>query len=196
MSAPALNNVSSDIIWAIVRMFHPFSKRTVLSGAMELRTNFSTISTDQDLKLNVICAGDNHCFLSKSRRNGGAQFSSDPLNLTNKNTRKVCAPDSDISICDGTVSLTQLIARWFRQRQGITIYYEHDFEHEQILNCGSLGHRCHPRREGRSYHPEQDHQELYQARQGLLQDQHLWRQVHPQVSADSVGRCATATAFG
>ncbi|OAQ95866.1 hypothetical protein LLEC1_00267 [Akanthomyces lecanii] len=50
MSAPALNNVSSDIVWAIVR--------------------------------------DNHCFLSKSRRNGGAQFSSDPLNLTNKNTRK------------------------------------------------------------------------------------------------------------
>ncbi|KAK8149738.1 hypothetical protein G3M48_005819 [Beauveria asiatica] len=50
MSAPALNNVSSDLIWAIVR--------------------------------------DNHCFLSKSRSNGGAQFSSDPLNLTNKNTRK------------------------------------------------------------------------------------------------------------
>ncbi|PMB65457.1 putative 60S ribosomal protein L28e [Beauveria bassiana] len=63
MSAPALNNVSSDLIWAIVR--------------------------------------DNHCFLSKSRSNGGAQFSSDPLNLTNKNTRKVRTPmpgNRDVSI--------------------------------------------------------------------------------------------------
>ncbi|PHH92565.1 hypothetical protein CDD83_6844 [Cordyceps sp. RAO-2017] len=31
---------------------------------------------------------DNHCFLSKSKRNGGVQFSRDTLNLTNLNCRK------------------------------------------------------------------------------------------------------------
>ncbi|PHH80007.1 hypothetical protein CDD80_3136 [Ophiocordyceps camponoti-rufipedis] len=44
------SNVSSDMIWEVVR--------------------------------------DNHCFLVKSKRNGGVQFSRDPLNLTNKNSRK------------------------------------------------------------------------------------------------------------
>ncbi|KAG6001790.1 hypothetical protein E4U21_003807 [Claviceps maximensis] len=50
MATPALSNMSSDLIWEIVR--------------------------------------NNNCFLSKSNRNGGVQFSYDPLNLTNKNSRK------------------------------------------------------------------------------------------------------------
>ncbi|KAK4082480.1 60S ribosomal protein L28 [Purpureocillium lilacinum] len=50
MSSPALPNVSSDLIWEIVR--------------------------------------NNNSFLVKSNRNGGVQFSRDPLNLTNKNSRK------------------------------------------------------------------------------------------------------------
>ncbi|KAG5933245.1 hypothetical protein E4U53_001056, partial [Claviceps sorghi] len=50
MATPALSNMSSDLVWEIVR--------------------------------------NNNCFLSKSNRNGGVQFSSDPLNLTNKNSRK------------------------------------------------------------------------------------------------------------
>ncbi|KAM4062222.1 ribosomal l28e protein family protein [Hirsutella rhossiliensis] len=48
--APALPNVSPDLVWEIVR--------------------------------------NNNCFLSKSNRNGGVQFSRDPLNLTNKSSRK------------------------------------------------------------------------------------------------------------
>ncbi|KAI9147937.1 putative 60S ribosomal protein L28e [Paramyrothecium foliicola] len=48
--ASALPNISSDLVWEIVR--------------------------------------DNHSFLAKSKRNGGVQFSRDPLNLTNKNSRK------------------------------------------------------------------------------------------------------------
>ncbi|KJZ73374.1 hypothetical protein HIM_07168 [Hirsutella minnesotensis 3608] len=31
---------------------------------------------------------NNNCFLSKSNRNGGVQFSHDPMNLTNMNSRK------------------------------------------------------------------------------------------------------------
>ncbi|KFH43135.1 60S ribosomal protein-like protein [Hapsidospora chrysogenum ATCC 11550] len=31
---------------------------------------------------------DNNCFLAKTRQDGGVQFSRDPLNLINKNTRK------------------------------------------------------------------------------------------------------------
>ncbi|GAO19675.1 uncharacterized protein UV8b_06309 [Ustilaginoidea virens] len=50
MASPALPNLSSDLLWEIVR--------------------------------------NNNCFLSKSSRNGGAQFSHDPLNLVNKNSRK------------------------------------------------------------------------------------------------------------
>ncbi|KAG5929383.1 hypothetical protein E4U42_006123 [Claviceps africana] len=50
MATPALSNMSSDLVWEIVR--------------------------------------NNNCFLSKSNRNGGVQFSRDPLNLTNKNSRK------------------------------------------------------------------------------------------------------------
>ncbi|CAM1510331.1 Fc.00g006660.m01.CDS01 [Cosmosporella sp. VM-42] len=50
MSAPALSNVSSDLIWEIVR--------------------------------------NNNSFLAKSKKNGGVQFSRDPLNLANKNSRK------------------------------------------------------------------------------------------------------------
>ncbi|KZZ90745.1 60S ribosomal protein L28 [Moelleriella libera RCEF 2490] len=50
MASLPLSNVSSDLIWEIVR--------------------------------------NNNCFLSKSNRNGGVQFSHDPLNLTNKNSRK------------------------------------------------------------------------------------------------------------
>ncbi|OAQ62298.1 ribosomal protein L28e [Pochonia chlamydosporia 170] len=50
MATPALSNMSSDLVWEIVR--------------------------------------NNNCFLSKSNRNGGVQFSHDPLNLTNKNSRK------------------------------------------------------------------------------------------------------------
>jgi large subunit ribosomal protein L28e len=48
--ASTLPNVSSDLIWEIVR--------------------------------------NNNCFLAKSGRNGGVQFSRDPLNLTSKNSRK------------------------------------------------------------------------------------------------------------
>ncbi|EFZ03532.1 hypothetical protein MHUMG1_04303 [Metarhizium humberi] len=50
MATLPLSNMSSDLVWEIVR--------------------------------------NNNCFLSKSNRNGGVQFSHDPLNLTNKNTRK------------------------------------------------------------------------------------------------------------
>ncbi|QPG95742.1 hypothetical protein C2857_001894 [Epichloe festucae Fl1] len=50
MATPALSNMSSDLVWEIVR--------------------------------------NNNCFLSKSNRNGGVQFSHDPLNLINKNSRK------------------------------------------------------------------------------------------------------------
>ncbi|KAG5947837.1 hypothetical protein E4U60_002614 [Claviceps pazoutovae] len=50
MATPALSNMSSDLVWEIVR--------------------------------------NSHCFLSKSNSNGGVQFSRDPLNLTNKNSRK------------------------------------------------------------------------------------------------------------
>jgi large subunit ribosomal protein L28e len=48
--ASALPNISSDLIWEIVR--------------------------------------NNNSFLAKSPRNGGVQFSRDPLNLTSKNSRK------------------------------------------------------------------------------------------------------------
>jgi large subunit ribosomal protein L28e len=50
MSAATLPNISSDLIWEIVR--------------------------------------NNNSFLVKSKQNGGVQFSRDPLNLYNKNTRK------------------------------------------------------------------------------------------------------------
>ncbi|KHN97670.1 60S ribosomal protein L28 [Metarhizium album ARSEF 1941] len=50
MATLPLSNMSSDLVWEIVR--------------------------------------NNNCFLSKSNRNGGVQFSHDPLNLTNKNSRK------------------------------------------------------------------------------------------------------------
>jgi large subunit ribosomal protein L28e len=33
--------------------------------------------------------GNNNSYLVKSKRNGGLQLSRDPLNLTNKNSRKV-----------------------------------------------------------------------------------------------------------
>lgn len=38
---------------------------------------------------NVPCTGNNNSFLALSKQNGGAQFSRDPLNLINKNVRKV-----------------------------------------------------------------------------------------------------------
>lgn len=50
MSAASLPNVSSDLIWEIVR--------------------------------------NNNSFYAKSKKNGGVQFSRDPLNLTNKVSRK------------------------------------------------------------------------------------------------------------
>merc|ERR1712000_585643 len=50
MATPAIPNVSSDLIWEVVR--------------------------------------NNNSFLAKSKQNGGVQFSRDPLNLINKNTRK------------------------------------------------------------------------------------------------------------
>nr|CEG02262.1 unnamed protein product [Fusarium pseudograminearum CS3220]CEG02696.1 unnamed protein product [Fusarium pseudograminearum CS3487] len=49
-TAQELSNISSDLIWEIVR--------------------------------------DNNCFSAKSKKNGGVQFSRDPLNLTNKSSRK------------------------------------------------------------------------------------------------------------
>ncbi|KAF5663690.1 ribosomal L28e protein [Fusarium heterosporum] len=49
-TAQELSNISSDLIWEIVR--------------------------------------DNNCFSAKSKKNGGVQFSRDPLNLTNKTSRK------------------------------------------------------------------------------------------------------------
>lgn len=36
----------------------------------------------------ISTTGDNNSFLVKSKRNGGVQFSRDPFNLINKNTRK------------------------------------------------------------------------------------------------------------
>merc|ERR1712000_364987 len=50
MASPAIDNISADLIWEVVR--------------------------------------NNNSFLTKSKRNGGVQFSRDPLNLINKNTRK------------------------------------------------------------------------------------------------------------
>ncbi|KAH7144627.1 ribosomal L28e protein family-domain-containing protein [Dactylonectria estremocensis] len=50
MASASLPNVSSDLIWEIVR--------------------------------------NNNSFLAKSKKNGGIQFSRDPLNLTNKSSRK------------------------------------------------------------------------------------------------------------
>lgn len=35
------------------------------------------------------CAGNNNSFSAKSKKNGGVQFSRDPLNLTNISSRKV-----------------------------------------------------------------------------------------------------------
>jgi large subunit ribosomal protein L28e len=37
----------------------------------------------------LLWTGNNNSYLVKSKRNGGIQFSRDPLNLTNKNSRKV-----------------------------------------------------------------------------------------------------------
>jgi hypothetical protein len=39
-------------------------------------------------KANASDQGNNNSFLAKSKQNGGVQFSRDPLNLINKNTRK------------------------------------------------------------------------------------------------------------
>ena len=39
--------------------------------------------------MNVPLTGNNNSFLAKSKQNGGVQFSRDPLNLINKNVRKV-----------------------------------------------------------------------------------------------------------
>ncbi|KAF4975779.1 hypothetical protein FZEAL_7472, partial [Fusarium zealandicum] len=49
-TAQELSNISSDLVWEIVR--------------------------------------DNNCFSAKSKKNGGVQFSRDPLNLTNLSSRK------------------------------------------------------------------------------------------------------------
>ncbi|KAL6921355.1 hypothetical protein ACHAPO_004939 [Fusarium lateritium] len=51
-----------------------------MSTAQEL----SNIS--QDLIWEIV--RDNNCFSAKSKKNGGVQFSRDPLNLTNKSSRK------------------------------------------------------------------------------------------------------------
>ncbi|KAK3179239.1 hypothetical protein K4F52_009274 [Lecanicillium sp. MT-2017a] len=83
MSTPALNNVSSDLVWEIVR--------------------------------------NNNCFLSKSRRNGGAQFSSDPLNLTNANTRKavgvVANPKGGFTILSKTIKNSTKPAKAFSKTE-------------------------------------------------------------------------------
>jgi large subunit ribosomal protein L28e len=75
MATPALSNMSSDLVWEIVRKF---------CAAFRLpKRGESTVINNLGL------LGNNNCFLSKSNRNGGVQFSHDPLNLTNKNSRKV-----------------------------------------------------------------------------------------------------------
>ena len=75
MSASVSSNLSPDIVWAIVRKFWP-SPESGKAGA-------------QDFVANIQIQGNNHSYISKNPISGGAQFSRDPLNLTNRNTRKV-----------------------------------------------------------------------------------------------------------
>lgn len=64
-----MSNVSSDLIWEITREYHVFDDR--------LASDLSVL-------------GANNSYLVKRRSGGGAQFSRDPLNVTNKHSRKVC----------------------------------------------------------------------------------------------------------
>lgn len=81
MSSTTLPNISSDLIWEIVRKFWPSWQGKVL-------VQHPFTDRKRANQFVFLHAGDNNSFLVKSKRNGGVQFSRDPFNLLNKNTRK------------------------------------------------------------------------------------------------------------
>jgi hypothetical protein len=61
----------------------------VLPGQLERGVSQLPLVMFGDINVcGFLCAGSNNSFLVKNTRNGGVQMSRDPLNLTNKHSRK------------------------------------------------------------------------------------------------------------